>query len=123
VPFGQIGEIINYSRDWATVKFNMSLDRDADLDDVRRVTKTVAAELKADFKDRVLDSLKVQGVKDVTDNAIVVQFVLTSLPKDPGEIERVARSRLLKAFKDEGISLSRLPWFTPSTGQPAAAPG
>ncbi|MCA3572902.1 MAG: mechanosensitive ion channel family protein [Aestuariivirga sp.] len=121
VPFGQIGEIINYSRDWATVKFNMSLDRDADLDDVRRVTKTVAADLKADFKDRVLDPLKVQGVKDVTDNAIVVQFMLTSLPNDPGEIERVARSRLLKAFKEEGISLSRLPWFTTATGQQAPA--
>jgi small-conductance mechanosensitive channel len=121
VPFGQIGEIINYSRDWATVKFNMSLDRDADLDDVRRVTKTVAAALKADFKDRVLDPLKVQGVKDVTDNAIVVQFMLTSVPNDPGEIERVARSRLLKAFKEEGISLSQLPWFTTGAGRPAQA--
>jgi small-conductance mechanosensitive channel len=121
VPFGQIGEIINYSRDWATVKFNMSLDRDADLDDVRRVTKAVAEQIKADFKDRVLDSLKVQGVKDVTDNAIVVQFKLISLPDDPGEIERVARSRLLKAFKEEGISLSRLPWFGAAGGQAAQA--
>lgn len=114
VPFGQIGEIINYSRDWATVKFNMSLDRDVDLDDVRAVVKKVAADIKTDFKDRVLDSLKVQGVKDVTDTAIVVQFMFTSLPRDPGEIERAARSRLLKAFKDEGIALSRPGWMSPT---------
>jgi small-conductance mechanosensitive channel len=120
VPFGQIGEIVNFSRDWSTVNFTMSLDRDADLDDIRRVTAQVADSLKTDFKNRVLDSLKVQGVKDVTDTAIVVQFKFTALPHDPREIERAARSRLLKAFKDDGIALSRPTWFTPGTAaQPA----
>lgn len=119
VPFGQIGEIVNFSRDWSTVKFNMSLDRDVDLEDVRRVTANVAAELKADYRERLLDSLKVQGVKDVTDTAIVVQFQFTALPRDPGEIERAARSRLLKAFRDDGISLSRHPWLAPAAAQPA----
>jgi len=122
VPFGQIGEIVNFSRDWSIVKFNMSLDRDVDLDDVRRVTASVAAELKSDFRDRLLDTLKVQGVKDVTDTAIVVQFMFTALPRDPGEIERAARSRLLKAFKDEGIALSRHPWFGAQAGIAAGAP-
>ncbi len=115
VPFGQLGEITNFSRDWSTVKFNMSLDRDVDLEDVRRVAAQVATELKADFKDRLLDTLKVQGVKDVTDNAIVVQFKFTALPRDPGEIERAARSRLLKAFKEDGIALSRHPWLAAAT--------
>ncbi|MCA3555418.1 mechanosensitive ion channel family protein [Aestuariivirga sp.] len=120
VPFGQIGEIVNFSRDWATVNFNMSLDRDADLDDIRRVTAQVADSLKADFRSRLLDPLKVQGVKDVTDTAIVVQFKFTALPHDPGEIERVARSRLLKAFRDNGIALSRPTWFSAGTAaQPA----
>lgn len=119
VPFGQIGEIINYSRDWARVKFNMSFDREVDLDDVRAVVKKVGEGLKADFKDRVLETLKVQGVKDVTDNAIVVQFLFTSLPRDPGEIERAARSRLLKAFKDEGIALAGRSWMPPVTLSPA----
>jgi small-conductance mechanosensitive channel len=119
VPFGQIGEIVNFSRDWSTVKFTMSLDRDADLEDVRRVTANVAAQLKADYRDRLLDPLKVQGVKDVTDTAIVVQFLFTALPRDPGEIERAARSRLLKAFRDAGISLARHPWLAPQAAQPA----
>ena len=110
VPFGQIGEIVNFSRDWSTVKFNMSLDRDVDLDDVRSATRKVADELRTDFQDRLLDSLKVQGVNDVTDAAIVVQFKFTSLPRDPSEIERAARSRLLKAFRESGIALSRTPW-------------
>ena len=111
VPFGQLGEITNFSRDWSTVKFNMSLDRDVDLDDVRRVTKTVAADLKTEFKDRLLEPLKLQGVKDVTDTAMVVQFNFTTLPLDPREIERTARSRLLKAFKEKGIALSRPAWL------------
>jgi small-conductance mechanosensitive channel len=122
VPFGQIGEIVNFSRDWSIVKFNMSLDRDVDLDDVRRVTADVAASLKSEFRDRLLDSLKVQGVKDVTDTAIVVRFMFTALPRDPGEIERAARSRLLKAFKENGIALSRHPWLGATTGTAAGAP-
>jgi small-conductance mechanosensitive channel len=120
VPFGQIGEMVNFSRDWSTVNFTMSLDRDADLDDIRHVTAQVAEGLKADFKHRLLDSLKVQGVKDVTDSAIVVQFKFTALPHDPGEIERAARSRLLKAFKDNGIVLSRPTWLgATAAAQPA----
>lgn len=119
VPFGQIGEIVNFSRDWSIVKFNMSLDRDADLDEVREATAEVAAALKTEYRDRLLDSLKVQGVKDVTDTAIVVQFQFTTLPRDPGEIERAARSRLLKAFRDKGIALSRLPWLAPAAALPA----
>ena len=122
VPFGQIGEIVNFSRDWSIVKFNMSFDRDVDLDDVRRVTATVAASLKTEFRDRLLDSLKVQGVKDVTDTALVVRFMFTALPRDPGEIERAARSRLLKAFRDEGIALSRAPWFGAQASAAAGAP-
>jgi small-conductance mechanosensitive channel len=118
VPFGQLGEITNFSRDWSTVKFTMSLDRDVDLDDVRKATKKVAKSLKEDpqLADKILEPLKVQGVKDVTDTAIVVQFKFTSLPVDPSEIERAARSRLLRAFKDDGIALSRPAWI------PAAAP-
>ncbi|WP_161957146.1 mechanosensitive ion channel family protein [Aestuariivirga litoralis] len=121
VPFGQIGEIVNFSRDWSIVKFNMSLDRDVDLDEVREATAKVAAELTADYRDRLLDSLKVQGVKDVTDTAIVVQSQFTALPRDPGEIERAARSRLLKAFRDRSVALSRHPWLAPTLGaaQPA----
>ena len=119
VPFGQLGEITNFSRDWTMVKFNMSLDRDVDLDAVRRVTKTVAAEVKAEYKDRVLEPLKVQGVKDVTDLAVIVQFKFTSLPGSSGEIERMARSHLLKVFKEEGIALSRHPWFTPGASATA----
>jgi small-conductance mechanosensitive channel len=119
VPFGQMGEITNFSRDWSTVTFTMSLDRDADLDDVRSVARRVAEDLKAEFKERLLEPLKVQGVKDVTDTAVLVQFRFKSLPRDPGEIERAARSRLLKAFKEEGISLSRHPWFAARAGSPA----
>ena len=89
----------------------MSLDRDADLDDVRSVTKTVSADLKSEFKDSLLEPLAVQGVNDVTDTALVVQFKFTTLPRDPREIERVARSRLLKAFKENGIALSRPAWL------------
>jgi small-conductance mechanosensitive channel len=27
IPFGQLGQIINFSRDWSTLKFNLRFDR------------------------------------------------------------------------------------------------
>jgi len=39
VPFGQLQAITNASRDWATVKFNIRLERGIDLDQARKIIK------------------------------------------------------------------------------------
>ena len=41
IPFGQLGQITNFSRDWSTLKFNLRFDRNTDLDKLRKVTKKV----------------------------------------------------------------------------------
>ena len=46
VPFGQLGEITNYSRDWATVKFEVMLDREVDLEKVSKAAKRWASPLR-----------------------------------------------------------------------------
>ncbi|MFX7548878.1 mechanosensitive ion channel family protein, partial [Acinetobacter baumannii] len=45
VPFGQIQSVTNYSRDWTTVKFNLRLARDVDLELVRRTVKKIGQEM------------------------------------------------------------------------------
>ena len=48
VPFGTIGQITNFSRDWATMKFTIRLDRDADIEKARKTIKRVGQQMLED---------------------------------------------------------------------------
>ena len=48
IPFGQLQQITNYSRDWSTLKFNLRLDRDTDLEKLHQVTKAVGVAMAED---------------------------------------------------------------------------
>ena len=48
IPFGQLGQITNFSRDWSTLKFNLRFARDTDLDKLRKVTKKVGQAMLED---------------------------------------------------------------------------
>jgi moderate conductance mechanosensitive channel len=43
IPFGTIGQITNFSRDWATMKFTIRLDRDADIEKARKTIKKLSS--------------------------------------------------------------------------------
>jgi small-conductance mechanosensitive channel len=60
IPFGQLGQIANFSRDWATLKFNLRFARDTDLEKLRKVTKRVGLAMLEDpeLKDDFLQPLK-----------------------------------------------------------------
>jgi small-conductance mechanosensitive channel len=48
IPFGQLGQITNYSRDWTTMKFNLRFVRDTDLEKLRRPVKKIGLEVMED---------------------------------------------------------------------------
>lgn len=43
IPYGQLQAITNFSRDWATMKFNLRIDPNVDLEHVRKTVKKVGA--------------------------------------------------------------------------------
>jgi small-conductance mechanosensitive channel len=110
VPFGQLGEITNFSRDWTTVKFNLVLDRDVDLEQVRKIAKRIGLTLKDDprFSEQTLDPLKLQGIVDVSESTVTVRFRFNAKPDNTVELERAAKVELLKAFRTEGMLAARL---------------
>jgi small-conductance mechanosensitive channel len=111
VPFGQLGEITNYSRDWATVKFEVMLDREVDLEKVRKVAKRIGLALKDDerFRDQILSPLKLQGITNVTDSSVTVRFKYNVLPGSPVELERMAKVKLLTALREDGLLIRYVP--------------
>ncbi len=109
IPFGQLGQVTNFSRDWCTMKFNLRFARDTDVEKLRKTTKKVGLAMMEDpeFKNEFLVPLKLQGIADVADSALIMRFKFTVKPNVPTLIQREAMKRLFPAFQAAGIEFSR----------------
>jgi small-conductance mechanosensitive channel len=105
IPFGQLGQITNFSRDWSTVKFALRFMADTDLEKLRKIVKTIGAEMMEDpaLKGEILEPLKMMGVVDIADSALVVRFKFTARPGNPTIIQRNALKHMVRAFREAGI--------------------
>ncbi|MBV8507916.1 MAG: mechanosensitive ion channel [Alphaproteobacteria bacterium] len=105
IPFGQVQSVTNYSRDWAVVKFNLHLDPTVEIELVRKTIKRVGQELLEDpeIGAEFINPLKMQGVTDVSQTALVVRCKFTALPGRPTYLQRQALRRLIGAFGSTDI--------------------
>ena len=108
IPFGQLSSISNFSRDWQTVKFNLRLSRDTDLEKTRKTVKRVGQEMLQDpeYGSEFLLPLKLQGMAEITDSALVVRLKFTVKPSNPSVIQREALKRLHREFAKDGIEFA-----------------
>ena len=108
IPFGEPGQIGNLSRDWASVKFSLRFARDTDLDKLREATKKLSDELMEvpELKAEIIEPLKMQGVDEVADNALVIRFKFMARPGNPGSIQNAAVTRMLRTFPKLGIKFA-----------------
>lgn len=106
VPFGDLGQIANFSRDWAIVKYDFTFPRDTDLEKVRHAVAGLDGEIQKerDYKAQILEPLKMQGVVGVTDSSLVIQFRFAAQPGNPEAIRRAVMIRMMRAFQDQGIA-------------------
>ncbi len=108
IPFGQLSAITNFSRDWQTVKFNLRLARDTDLEKTRKTIKRVGLEMLQDpeLGKEFLLPLKLQGMVEISDSALVVRLKFTVHPSNPSVVQREALKRLHRAFGQDGIEFA-----------------
>ncbi|HUA56461.1 MAG TPA: mechanosensitive ion channel domain-containing protein [Candidatus Sulfotelmatobacter sp.] len=109
IPFGQLQAITNASRDWATVKFNIRLERGSDLERARKIIKRVGQEMLEDpeLANEIILPLKLQGVAEITDSAIVCRLKVTAKPARSSWVQREALKRVYGALEAEGISFAQ----------------
>lgn len=105
VPFGQIQSLTNASRDWATVKFNVRLDHSADIEKARKTIKKVGLALleEPEFGPHFIAQLKMQGVADITDSAIVIRLKFTAKPNQASMLQREALKRVYRGLNEAGV--------------------
>ena len=109
IPFGQLGQITNFSRDWITVKFNLRFARDTDIEKLRKAAKKIGQDMLEvpEIKAEILAPFKMQGVADITDNALLVRFKFTARPGNPAMIQREAVKRMFSTFPALGIEFAK----------------
>src|SRR5207244_10853776 len=76
IPYGQLGAVTNLSRDFATIKFNLRLERGSDVELVRKTAKQIGIAMQEDpeIAAEVILPLKMQGIAEVADSAVVLRF-------------------------------------------------
>jgi small-conductance mechanosensitive channel len=109
IPFGELGQIANFSRDWTSVKFSLRFARDTDLEKLRTAAKQIGADIMEvpELKAELLEPLKMQGVDDVSESALTIRFKFTARPGNPGAIQNEAITRMLRAFPQLGIEFAK----------------
>jgi moderate conductance mechanosensitive channel len=109
IPFGQLGQITNFSRDWITVKFNLRFARDTDIEKLRKTAKKIGQDMMEvpEIKAEILAPFKMQGVADIVDNALLVRFKFTARPGNPAMIQREAVKRMFRTLPTLGIDFAK----------------
>jgi len=108
IPYGQLGAVTNLSRDFATIKFNLRLEPGTDIELVRKTTKQIglAMQENPEMAAEIMLPLKLQGIAEVVDNAIVFRFKFTARPVKPSWVQREYLKRIYQAFAEKGISFA-----------------
>jgi small-conductance mechanosensitive channel len=127
IPYGQLGAVTNLSRDFATIKFNLRFVPGTDIELVRKAAKQIGIAMQddAEMAAEIMQPLKLQGVAEIADNAVVLRFKFTARPVKPSWVQREYLKRMVAVFAEKGITfasgamlLQTLP--APDQGAPAA---
>jgi len=108
IPYGELGAVTNLSRDFATIKFNLKLEPGSDIELVRRTAKQIGLAMQQDPETaaEVIVPLKLQGIAEITENAVVARFKFTARPVKPSWVQREYLKRMYQVFAEKGITFA-----------------
>ncbi|MBB4301786.1 small-conductance mechanosensitive channel [Rhodobium orientis] len=108
VPFGEIKQLTNYSRDWVLMKLPLRVTYDTDVEKVRKLIKELGQELLKDpeIGHFFLQPLKSQGVNVMEDSAMIIRVKFMTKPGDQFLVKRKVYSRIREVFEENGIKFA-----------------
>jgi small conductance mechanosensitive channel len=101
---GDIGSIINYSKQYIYARVELSVSYDSNLDHVYRVVEQVGQQLKADEQD-ILEPTRVAGIEHFGENNLLLLTLTKVKPGKHLHIQRLLRKILKDAFNQEEIEI------------------
>jgi len=108
IPFGDINQLTNFSRDWVMMKLPLRLTYDTDVERVRKLIKKLGQKLleHPDVGGNFLEPLKSQGVFQMEDSAMIVRVKFMTKPGDQFTTRKVVYSAIRDLFEKEGIKFA-----------------
>jgi small conductance mechanosensitive channel len=106
-PNGTINTLSNMTKDWSAYVIDVGVAYKEDTDEVVKVMRRVADELKEDpeYGLCMLESIEILGVDDFADSAVTIKARFKTLPLKQFFVGREYRRRLKKAFDAGGIEI------------------
>ncbi|WP_404926175.1 mechanosensitive ion channel family protein [Mesorhizobium sp. ORM16] len=118
IPYGQMGKIENFSRDWAIDKMTFRVALDTDVDLVRQLLEKIGSDLMADpgFAPFFIEPFKSQGVVAIEDGTLLIGSKFKAKPGKQSEIQRAAVKGVHNAFRENGVRMVPKPLMDKAAG-------
>ena len=108
IPFGDMGSVQNFSRDYIITKLDVRVRYDADVDKIRKIVKKISKELEKDEETGrlLLSKIKSQGVREMDDSAMILRVKFKTKPGDQFVVRREVYRRIQERFRAQGIEFA-----------------
>jgi small-conductance mechanosensitive channel len=105
IPYGQIGKIQNYSRDWVIEKLVFRVAFDTDVDKVRKLFKRIGQEIadNPELNADLLEPFKSQGIFSVEDGTLLIRGKFKARAGRQFAIRKAVLAAVQRTFRDNGI--------------------
>ncbi|WP_176733435.1 mechanosensitive ion channel family protein [Bosea sp. BIWAKO-01] len=115
IPFGQIGKIQNFSREWVIEKMMFRVALDTDVEAVRKLFKKIGQEIEADpeLNPDLLEPFKSQGIAALEEGTLVIRAKYKARAGRQFQIRKAILSKVRIMMAENGIKLVPKPLHVP----------
>jgi len=108
IPFGDMGSVQNFSRDYIITKLDVRVRYDADIEKIRKIIKQISKELQKDEEtgQLLLSKIKSQGVREMDDSAMILRVKFKTKPGDQFVLRREVYRLIQERFRAQGIEFA-----------------
>lgn len=108
IPFGEIKQLTNFSRDWVVMKLPIRLTYNTDPEKVRKLIKKLGQDMAAnpEYGHLFIEPPKSQGVIEMDDSAMIARIKFKTKPGDQFVLRRHVYQNVRELFEREGIEFA-----------------
>lgn len=108
IPYGEIPQVTNNSRDWVIMKLKFTFPFETDANRIKKIFKKIGADmLESDYAQDLIQTFKSQGVYVVDDVGIVIRGKFMARPGRQWIIRKDIYNRVQRALDEAGIQFAR----------------
>jgi len=118
IPFGQIGKIQNFSREWVVEKMLFRVALDTDVEVVRKLFKKIGQEIAADpeLNADLIEPFKSQGIGALEEGTLVIRGKYKARAGHQFQIRKAILSKVRTTLQENNIKLVPKPLHVPQMG-------